>query len=68
MSDWSIISGGIEHTPSTSKFWFYTYTDRNNVDGPKGMKLDPSWAKYFTSKEDILRAATNLWRTHIGVA
>lgn len=51
MSDWSIISGGIEHTPSTSKFWFYTYTDRNNVDGPKGMKLDPSWAKYFTSPD-----------------
>ena len=68
MSDWNIISGGVEHTPSTSKFWFYTYTDTNNVDGPKGMKLDPSWDIYFTSEDDILRTATSVWENHLRVA
>jgi hypothetical protein len=69
MSDWNVNfeDRSVTHFLSSSRFWFYNYPDANDIDGPKSMNLGSKWDDYFSSKEDICLAATNVWRTRLGV-
>ncbi len=69
MNDWNVNfeDRSVTHLPSESHFWFYNYPNADDVAGPKSMKLGSAWDGFFSSEEDICRAATNVWRAHLGV-